>query len=68
MKHIPETIDVLVWVKRNGMLLRRDCLAADDPDNTYNYIKNTLGVSPELYGVELPTTECKECGQPIPPK
>jgi hypothetical protein len=50
----PETIDVPVWVKQGGMLIRRDALGPDDPDQTYNYIKNTMGLRPEDYGVYHP--------------
>lgn len=50
----PETIDIPVWVKRGSMLIRRDALGADDPDQTYNYVKNTMGLRPENYGIYHP--------------
>lgn len=48
-----DTIEVPVWVKRGGMILRRDCLDPDDPDHTYNYLKGK-GIVPEDYGVYHP--------------
>lgn len=58
----PEVIDVPVWVKRGSMLQRRDCLDADNPDNTYHYIRRELGLRPEDYGVSLPQGVCPRCG------
>jgi hypothetical protein len=50
----PDTIDIPVWVKRGSMLIRRDCLDGDDPDHTYNYVKDVMGFRPEDYGVYHP--------------
>ena len=53
MSIVDDTIEIPVWVKRGGMLIRREYLDADDPDQTYNYIKS-LGKIPENYGVYSP--------------
>jgi hypothetical protein len=45
-----EEIEVPVWVRCGGMMLRREYLSVTHPDSTYNYIKNILGLSPEDYG------------------
>jgi len=53
-----ESIEVPVWWARgDGVSYKRDCLSPDHPENTYNYIKNTLGLIPEDYGVLHPYTE-----------
>lgn len=54
---LPETIDVPVWVKKGNRLVNRSCLELDDPDHTYHYIKNALGLEPEDYGVFLKREE-----------
>ena len=60
-------IEVPVWVRRGGMIIRRDTLEFDDPDHTYNYIKDALGLKPEDYGVCLPEgwtgKRCPHCGE-----
>ena len=43
-------IEVPVWVRDGGMIVRRDALGIDHPESTYNYIKNVLGKTPEEYG------------------
>jgi len=54
----PEQIEVPVWYDTgNGLIVRRDCLSIDNPDHTYNYMKNVLGVVPEDYGIMHPDTE-----------
>lgn len=50
----PKTIEYPQWYKRGGMLYNRDCLDANDPEQTYNYILREIGVDPELYGIEKP--------------
>jgi len=52
----PKSIEYPQWYKVGGMLYNRDCLDADDPEQTYNYIKREYGIDPELYGVEKPIT------------
>ena len=50
----PETIEYSSWWKNGGMLINRDCLPPTHPEHTYNYVKNTLGVDPEVYGIPYP--------------
>jgi len=53
-----EQIEVPVWYDTGGgMIQRRDCLSPDNPEHTYNYMKNVMGVTPEDYGVLHPYTE-----------
>lgn len=61
-----DEIEVPVWCKKGMMFVRRDSLPGDDPDHTYNYIKDVLGLRPEDYGIEkeLPLT-CPHCGGPL---
>jgi hypothetical protein len=48
-------IEIPVWWNMgNGRSIRRDALPGDHPECTYNYIKNTLGLEPEEYGVLHP--------------
>jgi hypothetical protein len=49
----PDTIEVPVWVKKGGMLVRRDALDWDDPDHTWNYLE-AQGLKPAEYGFEHP--------------
>ena len=42
-------IEVPVWCKSGGMMIRRDALEPEHPDSTYSYIKN-MGLNPEDYG------------------
>ena len=54
----PEQIEVPVWYDTgNGLIVRRDCLSIDNPEHTYNYMKNVMGVTPEDYGIMHPDTE-----------
>lgn len=53
-KDTPETIEVPMWVKRGEMLYRRDALGIDDPDQTFNYIRDKYDVDPRDYGIENP--------------
>ena len=59
-KTSPDEIAIPVWVKRGMMNVRRDCLDHDDPDHTYNYIKNELGLVPEEYGYMHPLAKMYE--------
>lgn len=52
-----DTIEYSVWVKKGIMMVRRDCLDADDPDHLYHYLKRKHGVNPEDYGIENPLTD-----------
>lgn len=67
-KTVPETIEISTYVKRGIMIVRRDALDGDDPDYPYNYVKDTLGLRPEDYGLEKPETpvrgSCHCCGRP----
>lgn len=58
-------IEYSVWVKRGNMMVNRDALDGDDPDHTYNYIKNTYNVNPEDYGIEKSPmiVRCPHCGE-----
>mgnify|MGYP003407975949 FL=1 len=47
------TLSYPVWHKRGGMLVNRDCLDADDPNQTYNFLSEH-GIVPEDYGIECP--------------
>lgn len=47
------SISIPVWAKKGNMLVRRECLDADDPDQTYNFLK-AQGYVPEHYGVFHP--------------
>jgi hypothetical protein len=49
-----ETIEIPVWWKCGDMIYRRDCLPINHPEHTYNYIKNTLRLIPEHYGIFHP--------------
>lgn len=51
MSEAPESIEVPVWWVSGGMMVRRDALEHDHPEQTYNYIKRTYGVAPEAYGI-----------------
>jgi hypothetical protein len=44
-------ISIPVWFKSGSMLMNRDYLPISHPESTYNYIKNTLKLIPEDYGV-----------------
>lgn len=44
------TISYPKWVKRGMFQVNRDCLDADDPDQTYNFLKN-FNIVPEDYGI-----------------
>lgn len=57
MSDKPETIAIPKWVKRGSMMANRDTLSHNDPDHTYNYVKDTLGLRPEDYGITHPLTE-----------
>ena len=46
-----ETIEIPVWYRINGMMYRRSALPLNHPESEYNYIKNTLKLAPEDYGV-----------------
>jgi hypothetical protein len=50
-------IEIPVWWKCGGMIYNRDALPINHPENTYNYIKNVLGLIPEDYGVYHPINE-----------
>lgn len=45
-----------VWYSNGSMMVRREYLEADHPENLYNHLK-THGIEPELYGVYHPKTE-----------
>ena len=48
----PETIDIPTWYKTGGgMMIRRDALPSSHPESEYGYIKNTLKLDPNIYGV-----------------
>lgn len=51
-----KNVNVPVFVKRNGMLINRECLDIDDPEILYNYLKNN-NYCPEEYGVNHPYEE-----------
>ena len=51
MTEAPEQISISEWVKRGGMLVRRELLPFSDPEYPYNYIKREYGVDPERYGI-----------------
>jgi hypothetical protein len=54
----PDQIEVPVWYDRGGgLIVRRDALSPDNPEHTYNYMKNVMNVCPEDYGVLHPDTE-----------
>jgi len=54
----PEQIEVPVWFDTGtGLIQRRDCLSIDNPEHTYNYMKNVMNVIPEEYGIMHPDTE-----------
>lgn len=44
------------WKLGNGMMYNRDCLDANHPEQTYNYIKREFGVDLEDYGIYHPYT------------
>lgn len=47
-----KTIEVPTWYKPgNGHMYRRSSLASSHPESEYSYIKNTLKLRPEDYGV-----------------
>ena len=50
------TLSYPVWHKRGTMMVNRDCLDADDPNQTYNYL-SAHGITPENYGIEHPMME-----------
>jgi len=53
-----EQIEVPVWFSNgSGISYRRDSLSIDNPEHTYNYMKNVMGVVPEDYGILHPDTE-----------
>ena len=57
------------WSNGRGALIRRAALPPDHPENTYNYIKRTYHVDPEIYGVKNPNPEnkgrCPHCNELI---
>lgn len=57
----PETGELTydIWLKCGTMMVNRDALGADNPDQTYNYIK-AAGFEPEDYGIKHPYTEMFE--------
>lgn len=57
IKDKPDQIEVPVWFSSGGMSFRRDSLSIDNPEHTYNYMKNVMNVIPEDYGVMHPDTE-----------
>lgn len=57
MSEQPKTIKISTYVSKGSMLVLRDALHWDDPDHTYNYVKNVLGVDPEDYGIVHPLYE-----------
>ena len=48
-----DTLTYPQWVKRGSVMVNRDYLEYDDPDQTYNFLK-TYGIIPEKYGIEHP--------------
>ncbi len=53
----PKQINIPIWFRSNGVLYRRDCLPIDHPECEYNYVKNKLGLEPELFGIFHPLKE-----------
>ena len=63
----PEEIGIPVWWSNgSGMMFNRDGLPPDHPGSTYRYIKETLKLRPEDYGVFRPNVydhgEFCDCG------
>ena len=55
------TIKYPQYVKQGSMSVNRDCLDADDPDQTYNYLVRN-GIVPEEYGIQHPhAVEFESC-------
>lgn len=60
----PKEIDIPVWWKYgNGGMIRRSALPHDHKESEYNYIKETLKLIPEEYGVYKDMTEYNEVNQ-----
>lgn len=49
----PSEIEVPVWVRAGGMMVRRDALSPEHPESTYNYIKEELKLVPEDFGYHI---------------
>jgi hypothetical protein len=44
------TLEIPVWYKAGGMMLRRDALDPDHPGSTFSYLQS-IGLNPRDYGV-----------------
>lgn len=55
-----KTLELPVWWNTGGgMMIRRECLAADHPEHPYNYLKSH-GFTPEDWGIYHGDTAARE--------
>lgn len=50
MTQMIDEIQIPVWTTSGSLRVRKDSLDPEHPDSTYNYILNTLNLTPEDYG------------------
>ena len=50
------TLEYNKWIRCGGMMVNRDYLEHDDPNQTYNYL-SAHGVDPTEYGIKHPLAE-----------